>query len=246
MDKQEKLEYIKNNYGYLRVSEISKNINMGSSLISYYAKTLNVNDNKNKYYVKGNIAYFICVHVDSSRTEFTIDESDIELILNFGKWCIKDEKGKKYVFCNKIIKNKKTTIKLHRVILNQVDSNIKIDHIDGNGLNNTRSNIRTGTQSDNMSNLHSARVDNKSTGILNISVDKRNGKFRPIVEIKKKRIYFKDYSNLEEAKILIKYVRAKYLPYSQEYIIRNDIINKTPNYIIEYADKKVLSKIGGI
>ena len=151
-----------------------------------------------------------------------------------------------YVFCNKKIANKKTTIKLHRLILNQLDSNIKVDHIDGIGLNNIRSNLRTGSQSDNMANLHSARIDNKSTGILNISIDKRNGKFRPIVEIKKKRIYFKDYTNIEEAKMLIKYVRAKYIPYSQEYIDRENIINKTPILIANYADIKVLQKIGGL
>ena len=134
MDKYNKLEYIKNNYGYMRVCEISKNIEMSRSLVSYYAKRLKVNDNKNKYYIKDGVAHVMCVRVNSDIVYFTIDESDVELVLNFGKWCIKEEKGKMYVFCNKKIANKKTTIKLHRLILNQLDSNIRVDHIDGNGL----------------------------------------------------------------------------------------------------------------
>lgn len=52
-----------------------------------------------------------------------------------------------------------------------------IDHIDGNRDNNRLSNIRDVTRSVNQQNLHRARADNKSCGLLGVSWNERNKKW---------------------------------------------------------------------
>lgn len=61
-------------------------------------------------------------------------------------------------------------ILMHRVLLGLTTRDQKGDHIDGNGLNNTRTNIRACTHSENMSN----RKPSSKTGYLGVS-GRRNG-----------------------------------------------------------------------
>ncbi len=94
--------------------------------------------------------------------------------------------------------------------------------------------------------MQGARQDNKSTGLLNITLDKRYGTYRPEIAINKNRIYFKHFKNIQDAEKLVKYVRAKYIESSQERFNLNKIIQDIPISLVEYADKTVLRKIGGI
>jgi hypothetical protein len=59
------------------------------------------------------------------------------------------------------------TVKLHRLIADVADAKIQVDHIDGDGLNNRRQNIRAGDTKMNCNN-RKMRVDNTSgeTGIF--------------------------------------------------------------------------------
>jgi hypothetical protein len=57
-------------------------------------------------------------------------------------------------------KNGKKTVQMHRVIINCPDG-FEVDHINGDGLNNRRFNLRIATKSQNQSN-RGPQVDNKS------------------------------------------------------------------------------------
>ena len=73
-----------------------------------------------------------------------IDDEDFEKI-NKIKWYAHFERSKIYVIGN--IKNDKP-IKLHRLIMD-CPKNMQVDHIDGNGLNNLRNNLRICTNQQN-------------------------------------------------------------------------------------------------
>ncbi len=82
-----------------------------------------------------------------------VDDEDAERVLRH-KWCVLSGKHSKtsYAFTN--IK-RGTTALMHRMILGAPAGRL-IDHIDGNGLNNTRANLRFVTQRQNLANQRKA------------------------------------------------------------------------------------------
>ena len=87
------------------------------------------------------------VEVQLSRGLVTwIDESDFELVTQF-KWCASRSRCTYYA----VRRDGKTTISLHRVLLN-APNEMHVDHINGNGLCNTRANLRLCTRTQNLRN----------------------------------------------------------------------------------------------
>lgn len=68
--------------------------------------------------------------------------------------------------------NKRKSVAMHRDILGITDPTILIDHIDGNGLNNQRGNLRIATHQQNTQN--GGKQKNNTTGYKGVSV-KRDG-----------------------------------------------------------------------
>lgn len=79
-----------------------------------------------------------------------VDDEDFNF-LNQWKWYANKFKHTCYVRRVVRVNGRKSQIIMHRVILNAKDKQI-IDHIDGNGLNNQKSNLRFCTQSQNSAN----------------------------------------------------------------------------------------------
>ena len=184
---ENQIEYIRKNYGYKRTSTIANELGVKPKYVQKIATKLGVVDLSNKYRVEGDRALLLCVGLDNSQLYFQIDLEDLEKVLSYSKWFIKKNKNKKYVVCNKEIDGKRTIVRLHRFLLDFPKKDI--DHIDGNSLNNCKSNLRLCNHSENMSNLQNCRADNKKSGKLNISIN-RHGRYRPEITIKGKRIYF--------------------------------------------------------
>lgn len=64
-------------------------------------------------------------------------------------WRIKVVRGKEYAIASMKINERWIEIKMHRFILGVTDRNLEVDHIDGNGLNNQRINLRVCTHQQN-------------------------------------------------------------------------------------------------
>lgn len=82
---------------------------------------------------------------------------------------------------------------LHRYLFLPIPSKKEIDHIDGNGLNNKRSNLRLCTRSENNAN----RIDNGSKGV---HFEKQTGKFRAMIWKDNKKYSLGRFSNFADAK----------------------------------------------
>ena len=74
-------------------------------------------------------------------------------------------------------------LRLHKFIFNPM-SEIQIDHINGNGLDNRRANLRTATDSENQRNRGAQK--NSTSGFKGVSLEKKGGKWRAKINVNKK------------------------------------------------------------
>lgn len=129
--------------------------------------------------------------------EILIDEQDIDLIKEFS-WEIIVKPNTNYVIRKTWIEGKTHIIRLHRVILKVQDRSwkeVQVDHINGNGLDNRRENLRLVTPSQNM--FNSKKPKNNTSGFK--GVDYSYGKYRARISVNSKRIELGRFSTAEEA-----------------------------------------------
>jgi len=118
-----------------------------------------------------------------------VDDDDFEKV-NIGRWTAQKRAtgdyhaakyiGEKYVY-------------MHRLILEPKEG-YQTDHIDGNGLNNQKYNLRYVTKRQNQWNRHRAKGRFKG-----LSKDKRRGTFRANIFVNGKQKYLGEFKTEEEA-----------------------------------------------
>ena len=101
-----------------------------------------------------------------------VDDEDYDSISQF-KWYAQVIRGKVYAARNRSRKSPlgKRTIFLHRVISNASDGEM-VDHIDGDGLNCCRNNLRNCTNSENLMNRGAPK--NNTSGYKGVCWDKQD------------------------------------------------------------------------
>lgn len=106
-----------------------------------------------------------------------IDKDDLKLIANF-KWCVTRNSTQDYAkaYVDGGRKNPRF-IYLHHLIVGKPKKGFVIDHINGNGLDNRRKNLRVISHRENTLGKKILRSDNKS-GFTGISWNKRDRKWR--------------------------------------------------------------------
>ncbi len=93
-------------------------------------------------------------------TEILVSDEDYEMLSKF-KWRIHEYKNG-----NIYAETGHKTIKMHRMILGITDRKILVDHIDRNGINNQRENLRVATKSQNaMNKLSNGKIPYKGVSI---------------------------------------------------------------------------------
>lgn len=121
-----------------------------------------------------------------------VDDDDYEELIKY-KWHI--NKGNTTFYATRHIeKIHKNKILMHRMIMN-VPKEMFIDHIDGNGLNNQRSNLRIVTKRQNSQNKHME----KSSKYVGVSFDKDTNKWKASIQINKKIKNIGRFNNEEDA-----------------------------------------------
>ena len=73
---------------------------------------------------------------------------------------------------------------MHRLILELTPNDPRVDHIDGNGLNNQRSNLRLATRSQNGANTHSVRAQSGYKGVY----ENRPDRFTARITVERKQL----------------------------------------------------------
>jgi len=121
-----------------------------------------------------------------------VDYEDFDRIKDY-KWFYEARPNTVYVarWCPIL----KRLIRLHREILN-APKGITVDHIDGNGLNNTKANLRLATTSQNGANTKS-RARNKS-GYKGVSRHQKD-KWQVHLKCGNKKLYLGLFTDLKEA-----------------------------------------------
>lgn len=125
------------------------------------------------------------------------DDSDLKMVKGI-KWTATRKPPAKTIYVTAYILGKKWTI--HRWLL-QPEPHQKVDHQDGNGLNNKRDNIRIATQSQNMGNAGPNSKNTSGYKGVYFWTDKRNGysTWRAQLHHEGKRIDMGSFKTKEDA-----------------------------------------------
>lgn len=126
---------------------------------------------------------------------FFVDIEDFDKVKKY-VWRISKKKNKYYA----VTGNKKTgLLYVHNYVLNYTYNYLdkkEVDHIDGNSLNNRKSNLRIVSRLENIQNV-SARIDNK-IGIRGIVKTKSN-KYQVDFSFNDNRFHFRYFDTIQEA-----------------------------------------------
>lgn len=124
-----------------------------------------------------------------------VDDEDFEYLNQFN-WNAKKDCNTFYAVRSQ---SKNQQIRMHRVLLGVTDKSIVVDHIDGNGLNNQKSNLRKATNSQNIRNRRPKR--NSSSKYLGVCWRKHLGKWDAQIEIGGVSKYLGSFTNENDAAI---------------------------------------------
>lgn len=132
-----------------------------------------------------------------------IDDADHEFLSQWN-WCAYvNRSGNWYARCSLYLgggrkNSKRKTLHMHRLLLGLPDDpKIRTDHIDGNGLNNQRHNLRPATPTQNGANMRSRK--NSASKYVGVSWKKGLNKWQAEVKHGKERYYAGVFHNEEEA-----------------------------------------------
>ena len=151
-----------------------------------------------------------------------VDDADYEWLNQF-KWsCVRSKSGTYYAVRNNTSNNKEgQNILMHREILGLSHKDGKItDHIDRNGLNNQRSNLRTCTATQNQQNQRPRQAKGESSKFKGVFWRKAREVWVAQIKVNKKRRFLGYFdSEIEAAEA---YNRAA-IEYFREFAVLNKI-----------------------
>jgi hypothetical protein len=126
-----------------------------------------------------------------------VDDEDYDTLSAY-KWFALKRRNTFYAMRNIKVRvgvGGQTQLAMHQVILGGTSRKIQCDHIDGNGLNNCRSNLRFVTPRQNCQNKHIE----KTSKYYGVDLKTGRGVWRARILVGDKRIYLGHFKTEEEA-----------------------------------------------
>lgn len=151
-----------------------------------------------------------------------VDDEDFERVSQH-KWAATPARNTWYGVTNvKRSDGGPTTLSLHRLILRLPPGRVpEVDHVDGNGLNCRKQNMRLATHAQNMQNRRGAHR-NSLTGVRGVSFDKKVGRYIARLCANRQRIFLGLYDTLAQAELAAIEGRRKYMTHSSECTEKTD------------------------
>lgn len=144
-----------------------------------------------------------------------IDIEDLPIAQELpGSWRSRRDWNTRYVYGRFYKDGKRVEVILHRLLM-QPPRHLYVDHIDHDGLNNKRSNLRVVTNAENQQNRRGLAANNTS-GVRGVSWDSEKRKWCAVVRRGRKNVYKKRFDTLEAAAAAIVAARAELMPYSSD------------------------------
>lgn len=137
-----------------------------------------------------------------------VDDEDFEM-LNKWKWHYNKNRGQGRAQRSTSRKSLegKTSVFMHRVIMN-CPKDLQIDHINGNGLDNRKSNLRICTNIENSRNKNITK--NNTSGIRGVSWNKSYQKWHTYIRVNYRHVFLGYYFDKEQALKVRKEAEEKY------------------------------------
>ena len=125
-----------------------------------------------------------------------IDATDVAMVAG-RHWTAKESRDPRSGIINSVYAaTGVATLRLHRLLMCAPDG-YEVDHIDGDGLNNRRINLRVVTKSQNLQNRRPNRKS--ASGVKGVTWHKRLGKWQASIMANKTAHYLGYFENLEDA-----------------------------------------------
>ncbi len=190
----------------------------------------------NKYIINDNYVEMIIESKVYGVIRVKIDNDDLEKCSKL-TWHYAKNKDSKYIQTR--IKGK--MIKLHRYIMNMNNSNLVVDHINRNSLDNRKSNLRICSYKENSFNK-SIRVDNTS-GIPGVSFHKTNKKWRAKIKYNNLTIHLGYFEDINEAlinrRVAEEILFGEYSPNEKMENIEEELLYKARENVMRRIENKV-------
>lgn len=137
-----------------------------------------------------------------------VDDEDFSRLNYFQWFATESSNGRWYAHRNTVGGSPRTIVPMHRAVLGAMPGDYDVDHIDRNGLNNQKDNLRYTTQAGNTANSV-VRRDNKS-GFKGVRWDKRNKRWAAQITVSRKSLWLGYYLTAEDAAKCYDHAAIKY------------------------------------
>ena len=133
-----------------------------------------------------------------------VDDEDFEN-LSKNPWCLSSSG---YAIGRDWRDKKERKMRMHREVLGCADKNVFVDHIDGNKLNNQKSNLRLANKSQNAAN--SKIPSNNKSGFKGVYFEKYTKKWRAEIAVNGIKNKLGRFARIEDAASVYKNAALKY------------------------------------